>query len=278
MAPKPRTAAGYDKSHVGHVRATCLYVGTKLGDLLDEVVIVGGLVPTLLINQAGAREEHAGTADLDVGLALAIFDDKRYAELAERLRSAGFGPDKNAAGKPTRQRWTIDGPPKVTVDFLIPPTGPADQPGRVKSIEDDFAAIIAPGLRLAFRDRERITLSGSTIRGEKATRDFGVCGPAAFIAMKALAFRARGENKDAYDLTYVLLHHPVGIKAIGGRLAPLLDDQEAKEAVKYLNEDFDSIESLGPRRFAEFLSGERNEQLQSDAWGAIRDLIDSLPK
>jgi hypothetical protein len=31
------------------VRQTCLYVATKLGDLLDELVVVGGLVPSLLI-------------------------------------------------------------------------------------------------------------------------------------------------------------------------------------------------------------------------------------
>jgi hypothetical protein len=30
---------------VAEVRATCLYVATKLGDLMDELVVVGGLVP-----------------------------------------------------------------------------------------------------------------------------------------------------------------------------------------------------------------------------------------
>lgn len=49
---KPRTAAGYDSSYVRHVRDTSLYVATKLGDLIDELVIVGGLAPSLLIDQA----------------------------------------------------------------------------------------------------------------------------------------------------------------------------------------------------------------------------------
>jgi hypothetical protein len=55
--PKPKTAAGYERAQVERVRATCLYVATKLGDLLSELVVVGGLVPTLLIDQsrAGAR-------------------------------------------------------------------------------------------------------------------------------------------------------------------------------------------------------------------------------
>ena len=161
MAPKPRTASGYSKTQVGLVRATCLYVATKLGDLLDDVVIVGGLVPSLLIDQEGTAEKHVGTADLDVGLALAVFDHKRYQELTERLRQAGFGPDTNEKGNPPFQRWKIDGPPKVTVDFLIPPTT-EDEPGaRIKFIEPDFAAIIAPGLRLAFRDRVKVTLDGA---------------------------------------------------------------------------------------------------------------------
>ena len=44
MPDKPTTAAGYERSQVELVRATCLYVATKLGDLMDELVVVGGLV------------------------------------------------------------------------------------------------------------------------------------------------------------------------------------------------------------------------------------------
>jgi hypothetical protein len=278
MAEKPRTASGYDKAQVASVRKTCLYVATKLGDLLDEIVIVGGLVPTLLIDQASAKEQHAGTADLDLGLALAIFDDRRYQTLTERLRSAGFSPDTNDNGNMARQRWRIEGPEPVTVDFLVPPTNAGERGGRIKNIENDFAAIIAPGLRLAFRDRIRITLSGNTIRGEDATREIWVCGPAAFIAMKALALRGRGENKDAYDLSYLLLNHPVGIGAIGARLSSLLSEVEAVEAVGYLKQDFASRDDVGPRRVAEFRYGARDEDAETDAWHAVRDLIDLLPK
>jgi hypothetical protein len=246
--------------------------------LLDEVVVVGGLVPTLLIDQEQVRQRHAGTADLDVGLALAIFDDKRYQALTERLRSAGFSPDTNDRGNITRQRWRIEGPPTVTVDFLIAPTGPEDRGGRVKGIESDFAAIIAPGLRLAFMDRVHVTLSGQTIRGEQAARAVWVCGPAAFVCMKALAFRARGENKDAYDLFYLLVNHPTGVAGIAEICSRLVGEPEAREAITNLNSDFASIDSVGPRRVSEFLLDARDENLEADAWGAVRDLIDRLPK
>jgi hypothetical protein len=90
--------------------------------------------------------------------------------------------------------WKIEGQEKVTVDFLTPPSLPDDRGGKLRHIEPDFAAVIAPGLHLAFRDRERITLSGKTIIGEQATRQVWVCGPGAYVVLKSLAFHLRGEN------------------------------------------------------------------------------------
>ena len=52
MPDKPTTAAGYRPEYLELVRSTCLYVATKLGDLMDDTVVVGGLVPSLLIDQA----------------------------------------------------------------------------------------------------------------------------------------------------------------------------------------------------------------------------------
>lgn len=278
MATKPRTASGYDPSQSARVRAACLYIATKLGDLLDEVVIVGGLVPSLLVDQAASSDLHVGTQDLDLGLALAIFDDKRYQTLAERLRQAGFAPDTNEKGNITRQRWKIDASPKVTVDFLVAPTGPDDVGGRLKNIEDDFAAIIAPGLRIAFVDRAKVTLEGKTIHNEQARREVWVCGPGAFVVMKALAFRGRGDNKDAYDLVYFLRNHRAGIAGVADLLSRLLNDgPEAGEAVGYLREDFATIEAIGPRRVAEFLGDATSEEDQADALGAVQDLLDLLP-
>jgi hypothetical protein len=178
MAEKPATAAGSRGEHIARVRATCLYVATKLGDLVDELVVVGGLVPSLLIDQATLPEgtdSHVGTMDLEVGPAVALLDQGRYRMITERLRQAGFEQDVNEEGNPTRQRWKIERGGEVTVDFLIPPTQPSDTGGSLRDIDADFAAVIALGLPLAFMDRRRITLSGRTILGEDGTRDVWVC-------------------------------------------------------------------------------------------------------
>ena len=90
MTDKPTTAEGYGPEYTELVRATCLYIATKLGDIMDQLVVIGGLVPSLLIDQedlpAGA-DPHAGTLDLDVGLTAKLLDGGRYRTLTERLPS-----------------------------------------------------------------------------------------------------------------------------------------------------------------------------------------------
>jgi len=219
MPEKPLFAYDYTKENVELVRQTCLYVSTKLGDLLDDLVVVGGLVPSLLIPDESLpadQDVHIGTMDLDLGLSLAILDRKRYEDLTQRLHRSGLEPDENEEGNTTFQRWKVrtSSGLKVTVDFLIPPSLDNDMGGDLRHIEKDFAAVITPGLRLAFQDKKNVPLKGVTLTGEKAEREIWVCGPGAFIVLKALAFHQRGENKDAYDLYFVIRNYGSGIDAV----------------------------------------------------------------
>jgi hypothetical protein len=245
---------------------------------LDEVTVVGGLVPSLLIPQEdpdSGRVPHVGTLDLDLGLSLGLLDGSRYQELADRLRQAHFHPDVNERGKPTRQRWRLEGasdPPSL-VDFLIPPTREASEPGRLQNLEADLAAIVTPGLQLAFEDRERVTLQGETVLGERATRQVWVCGPGAYVVLKSLAFSKRGENKDAYDLFYLLQNYGAGVEDVARRLSPLLRAPEAAEAVEVLRRDFSEHDAVGPHRAAAFLHGGPDDQTQADVVGFVAQLL-----
>jgi hypothetical protein len=277
MAAKPMTGAGYEDVSTRLVKSACLYIATKLGDLLNEIVIVGGLVPGLIVSQAGGPRGapvHVGTMDLDVGLAIALLSDERYQELSKRLRSAGFEPDVNAKGNKTKQRWRIkEGGNTVVVDFLMPETGSGDQGGKIKNLEQDFAAVVIPGLELAFEDQEAVVLEGMTIKNEHATRTVRVCGAGAFVVLKALAIGSRGENKDVYDLVYVLRYFGKGVQDVFERLAPLLKHPRAGQALEVLKRDFGSMQGLGPRRYAEFLGDRNDVDAQADALGAVQELL-----
>jgi hypothetical protein len=276
MPDKPKRASDYKSDQVTLVRATCLYVATKLGDLMDDLVIVGGLVPSLLIDQETlpeGTEPHVGTMDLDVGLTLALLDEGRYKTLTERLRNANFEMDKNEDGNPTRQRW-IAKAGSATVDFLIEPSLAGDKGGKLRNIQADFAAVIAPGLKQAFKDRQQVTIDGETIFGEKASREFWICGAGAFVVLKALAFEGRGENKDAYDLYYVIRNYGTSVDDVVAKLAPLLGDPETKKALDILRRDFLDPQSVGPRRVAEFVIGGPDADLQADVVGFVSQLLE----
>lgn len=277
MSTKPSRADGYPPEAVRYATSTLLYIATKLGDLQDDMVVVGGLVPSLIIRPdelPAGRSHHIGTMDVDLALAVAVLDEKKYHEICERLRSAGFEPDVNDAGNPANQRWRIevDGR-RILVDFLIPPTLPKDKGGRLRNLEPDFAAIITPGLELAFADKQRVRVAAKTIRGEEAIREVNVCDAGAFVVLKALAFAGRGENKDAYDLYYVLQNYGGGIEDVVKHLQPHLDNHHVQTALQILQRDFTTVDSVGAKRVAEFLGSPQDEDIRADASAAVRSLL-----
>lgn len=273
MHDKPSTQDGYLPNVAQQARATGLYLATKLGDMLDDVVIIGGLVPSLLIEQSHAEVvPHVGTMDLDLGLALALLDDERYEDLVARLREAGFIPDKNERGNPSRHRWQL-AEQGIKLDFLIPPSRTDERGGSLRQIRPDFAAIITPGLHLAFLDRKRVEIDGHTIKGERANRSVWVCGPGAYVVLKALAHANRGANKDAYDLFYLLQNFSGGLPEIAARMQPLLFDVETQRALDILRRDFSQHDGLGPRRVAEFMTRGPDDEIQADVVGYVHELL-----
>ena len=91
--------------------------------------------------------------------------------------------------------------------------------------------------------------------------------------LKALAFHIRGENKDAYDLFYLLRNYGRGVSDVAAEFRPLLADASAAKAMEYLRGDFQDSDSTGPRRTAEFLYGRPDADTQADAVGFVRQLL-----
>lgn len=256
-----------------------LYVSTMLGDFAEEFVVAGGLVPALIVPQEHLPEgtdSHVGTRDLDLGFSLGLFEENRYQAIADRLRGGGFAPDRNEEGNVTVQRWILAGDEGMTVDFLIPQTSHDEKGGAIKHLEEGFGAVVTPGLELAFQDKHIVSLSGKTPIGESATRDVLVCGPGAFVVLKALAFNLRGENKDAYDLYYVIRNFGSGPAEVASHLAPLLKSSAARDATNILRRDFTDPRSVGPMRVARFLYGEPNEGTQVEVAGFLNRMLRNI--
>ena len=276
------TFASYTPEGLNRVRTACLTVATVLGDLMEEeITIVGGLVPSLIIDQENLPEgadRHPGTMDLDLALQLAVLEESGYKEISERLREAGFEPDRSNAANPTVQRWVVGGGDngRVTVDFLIPPVDGSRRSSQIFHLEGDFGAIVSPGLDLAFEDRMIRRLDGSNLRGDLLTRDVWVCGPGALVVLKALACRGREKPKDAYDLFYVLRNYGTGPAEVAERLRPYMEHTAVGRAREILASDFADERRTGPRRVARFLGTDDDDALKAEVVAFVSAFLDAL--
>ena len=285
MSDKPTTAAGYRREDTEQVVSACLTLAAALGDLADELCIVGGLVPSMICEaevdpSALGEGAHVGTNDLDVALEVTVLDEEHYKEISKRLRNKGFGPDTTETGTKTRQRWRWRDQ-QVTVDFLIPPAAGVDPDRvRVQSLEHDFAALVVKPLGMAFHERVPRAMAGYTLEGDAIERTVNFCGPAAFIALKAFAFAKRTEQKDAYDLVYVLRRWPGGIPDIASRMAEHAQrsPELVEEILALLERDFRTLDSTGPRSTSRFYDGAVDVNRVADAHGAVQDFLEECAR
>lgn len=290
----PQTAGDYGPEDLRRVKSGCLEVATRLGGLLDEMVIVGGIVPTLLIDLAQeadlAREgvpdeaerdplnRQVGTRDIDLGFAVGLVEEGSYTEVSTRLSRCGFAPDMNEDGNRTPQRWRHETANELTVDFLIAPTRKEEEGGTIKHLEENFSAIIVPGLELAFEDANTVELAGTRLDGAEATQKIPVCGPGAFVLLKALACQQRGKDKDKYDLFYVVRNYKAGSSTVAEHFRPFLKDEnpQAQNARDILLEYFEDPQSIGPVAVSQFIYGERDDELEADAAAFVGDFLNHL--
>ncbi len=283
---KPYTEGGYSLGELEGVKLTYLFVATKLGDLIENIVVVGGLVPNLLIDQGKMGENrtdalscHVGTRDLDIGLSLGLLEKSQYSEISKRLKRAGFANEIKDSGEPRTHRWNLKTHClDAKIDFLISPSGEEEKGGEIKNLEEDFSAIITPGLNLAFEDCEKIQIEGEIPEGGITKRKLNVCGPAAFVILKSLAFEIRNENKDAYDLFYVLRNFEKGMDEIAARFDEFDDQQEVRHALEILERDFTEEDNIGPVSVANFIESRPQEEIRADVVAFIGDFLSKISR
>lgn len=201
---------------------------------------------------------------------------RNYQRLAERLRAQNFSPDRNEQGNETKQRWRYrDSDKAVTLDFLIDESDTGDHGwGRIHSLTEDLGAIRAFGARLAFKDVEVTEVSGRTLEGDSASREIQVCGPAAFVVLKAIAYANRKARKDAYDLGYVLRYYGESTEDVAGRFKAIGNHAATERAIQILHNDFASEEAMGHRDASRFSYKTVNDEFVADYVGSVRRLLD----
>ena len=130
-----------------------------------------------------------------------------------------------------------------------------------------------PGGHLAFRDRQSIAITGRDLRGANASRSISVCGPAAFLILKAFAHERREEPKDAYDIWYLVRHYPGGDEAIVKCFELLGEDRDVKVGVGILEAAFENMDASGPLDVAIFLGSPDDDALRQDVSALVMTFL-----
>jgi hypothetical protein len=214
-----------------------------------EFVVLGGLVPELLCSGSGFR--HAGTTDVDVQVDLEIacgsVNTKR---LEQALRNAGFEPDGEHVW-----RWRAEdlpGPAIVRFELLADlDTAPAGASVRFDGC-DSLGAANLRGTGFASRDLTTRQLR-ARVGGVEHVAETYVTGLAGFLLAKCAAAHSRRQEKDWYDIAFVLLHNDVGgpeaaaqavLDRFGGQLGSV------QTALADLAANFANIKAQGPQAYA----------------------------
>lgn len=262
----------------------------SFGEYQPEIVLVGGWVPFLIIDQqersrSGSVSDlaviHSGSFDIDLALDLRILNEEHYKTILEILTGLGYEPVPERTFSYQR---TVSGK-SVKLDLLSGTAGGTGEKRRHQVVQD-VRARKAKGCDLVFNDFIEKELTHSLPeKGGVATVRFRMSGIAPFLIMKGFAMRDRLKDKDFYDVYYLCRNFPGSPDSIVAKLSRYLEQNVAlaTEAVALLKQDFASRLSVGPNKAANFLLSDmpENEELRdiylTEVYMRVTAVLSRLP-
>jgi len=224
---------------------------TVLGKFRENIVIVGGNVPPLLIKSAGAK--HPGTLDIDLAIDSRRVSDDTCRTIVETLKARGYYQKEGEEPYMFYRDVEAETGNKVTVkiDLLAGEYGGV-RSGRRQETQDAQPRKTR-GCDLVFSDPVKVRVKSRLPDG--ATREVTVrvssIGP--FLVTKGMALWGRIKEKDAFEIYYCCRHYPGGIAALARDTRSLMNNELAREGFGKIMERFRHINALGPTGVADFL-------------------------
>lgn len=266
----------YKETGVQTCLSVLLEVMTILGEFRDNVVVVGGNVPSLLL--PNAKEKHTGTLDIDLALDFEHIRDDTYKTIVEALTERGYYQRKD--GKHFAFYRDIENQfgqtITVEVDLLSGEYGGTGKGRRHQRIQDAKARK-ARGCDLVFDSAAKVSLEGTLPNGAKTKILIRIPSIGPYLVMKGMAIWERLKEKDAYDIYYCCDNWPGGMDALVKALCLLTKNKLGMEGLGKIRAKFDALEGVGPTWVADFLevtNPEERARIQRRAF----ELVDVLMK
>jgi len=270
------TKKDYDALGVKAAHSVMLELNRLLGEYHDDVVVVGGWVPAMLIPQDNVP--HVGSLDVDLALNHKTLQDPGYTTIYNLLMGRAYRQDKE---QPYRF-WRIvvvDGRPiEVAVDLLAGEYEGTSKSHRTQKIQD-VRARKARGCELAFQQAAEVPIDGTLPDGAKDSAVIRIAAIIPFLAMKGMAMASRLKEKDPWDIYYCVSNFPGGPEALAAEFKPHLHNSLIREGLRNIAEKFGSPEHFGPRSVAAFddiSDPEERAIVERDAYERVQDVLRKL--
>jgi predicted nucleotidyltransferase len=252
----------YPARGLGLAESILLTVWPTLNRHQEDMVLIGGLAVHYLTREHTTGWPGAVTMDVDLGLSLAV-DDDRYGNIMDDMRGLGFGHDPKIHNRLVKE---VDGL-KMYLDFLTD----AGTKTTGTALVSDLITSSVPGLERALCERRWIEIEGCDVYGVNQRMMIPVCDVGPLLVLKLNAFggpHGRRHPKDAYDVLLCVTGYPDGPK----RAIEAFQNERNRHnpaypsAVTALRNDFKDTASDGPMRAANFLRAfpEQSQRLKEE--------------
>ncbi|MEC4685087.1 MAG: hypothetical protein VST71_05070 [Nitrospirota bacterium] len=267
----------YGNREVNACKAVILELVHLLGEIKDEMVIIGGWTPSFLLPHAD--DPHVGSLDIDLALDFSKIPDDTYQTVLEAFLKRGYTQDKD---QPFRfyRKVNIEGddPVTVEVDLMAGEYGGTGKGHRTQKVQN-VRARKARGCDLAFDTPVTVTLEGELPEGGRNRVSFKVAGIVPFLVMKGMAMHERMKEKDAYDIFYCIEHFPGGARKLVEEFVPYNENRLVVEGLAKIRSKFASVDHVGPKWVGDFMETDNKEDREiivRRAHEKVSELLDKL--
>ena len=202
----------YEGREIEVCRRVLVEIIHLLSEFKEDMVLIGGWIPTFLIPQSD--EPHVGSLDIDLAFDFTKIPDDTYRTILELLLKKDYTQDEDQPFRFFRDVIMEDGGSiKVEVDLMAGEYGGMGKKGRTQKVQDVRAGKVR-GCDLAFNSAVTVSIEGFLPEGGKDKVSFKVAGIVPFLVMKGIAMHGRMKEKDAYDIFYCIDHFPGGVEKL----------------------------------------------------------------
>jgi hypothetical protein len=243
------TFRDYSGDLVEAAHSVLLELVRVLGEYRDDLVVVGGWVPQLILPDQPLK--HVGSIDEDIAFNPRNLQDAGYATIQKLLLARGYEQDHRQPFIFHRTVSVGGNPITVQVDFLAGEYEGTGRTHRTQRIQEGRARK-ARVCDLAFDLFVEMEIRGELPGGGADQAMVRVSSVIAFLVMKGMALHDPLKEKDAWDIYFTLTNYPGGLDALAAEIQPHIENGLVQEGLSKIAGKFASLTHIGPKFVADF--------------------------